>query len=192
VWHTAAPAGKEKQQAAVPGPNPIVKARVDPHLRARVSAAARASGLTESEVLRQALHRQLGQDEAEQPAEDTTSGSPTRMTIRLPHATLQGVKSSAGSAGMAPSRWVASLVQSHVSKTPVLTDAELLTLEAALRELAAIGRNINQIARALNQAHFETERVRLDYLSLLNESITATRDEVRALVRASREAWGAG
>jgi hypothetical protein len=93
---------------------------------------------------------------------------------------------------MAPSRWVASLAHSHVSNTPVLTDAELLTLEAALRELAAIGRNINQIARALNQAHFETERVRLDYLSLLNESITATRDEVRALVRASREAWGAG
>jgi hypothetical protein len=40
-----------------------------------------------------------------------------------------------------------------------MTDQELAVLQASDRELAAIGRNINQIAKALNEAFHETERV---------------------------------
>jgi hypothetical protein len=88
-------------------------------------------------------------------------------------------------------RWISALVQSHVASTPVLTEAELLAVEAANRELGAIRRNINQIARALNEAHFQTERVRLDRLAELSEKIDSMRAANRGLVRASRNACGA-
>jgi hypothetical protein len=74
--------------------------------------------------------------------------------------------------------------------SPVLTEIELLAVEAVNRELGAIGRNINQIARALNEAHFQTERVRLDRLTELSEKIDSTREAIRGLVRASRNSWG--
>jgi hypothetical protein len=177
----------------VPGPNPIVRFRVDPTLRARLASAAQSNGMTESELMRRALLREIeGAGKGTDPIDPHPDHAHLhKLTVRLPAYVWDAARTRAAAVGMAPSRWMANLVQSHVSNTPVLTDAELLTLEAALRELTAVGRNVNQIARALNQAHFETERVRLDYLSLLNDSITATRDEVRGLVRASRNAWGA-
>ena len=93
---------------------------------------------------------------------------------------------------MAPSRWISSLVQTALMKEPVLMEAELLALEESNRELAALGRNLNQIARALNTAFHETERVRLDLLGELKGAIDDNRKRILALVRASRGAWGEG
>ena len=92
---------------------------------------------------------------------------------------------------MAPSRWVTALVQSNLTRQPVMSDDELAGLLASNRELAAIGRNLNQIARALNEAFYETERVKLEKLAELRQVITENRLAVRALVRASQNAWEA-
>jgi hypothetical protein len=64
-------------------------------------------------------------------------------------------------------------------------------LEAATRELAALGRGIGQLARALHQTHFEADRIRLDRLTQLSEAIDSTREAVRALSGSSRRSWGA-
>lgn len=91
---------------------------------------------------------------------------------------------------MTPSRWAASLIQSNLTGQPVMTKVELAELQTSSRELAAIGRNINQIAKALNEAFYETERVRLDTLAELSKAVAENRSAIRALVRASRNAWG--
>jgi hypothetical protein len=90
---------------------------------------------------------------------------------------------------MSFSRWISSLVQSNLTSQPVLTEAELLIVEASTRELAAIGRNVNQLARAVHEAYFQTERIRLDKLAELSAKITHTRESIDALVRASRNSW---
>jgi hypothetical protein len=90
---------------------------------------------------------------------------------------------------MSFSRWISALVQSNLTRHPVLTETELLAIEASTRELAAIGRNINQLARALNETYFQTERIRLDRLNELSRNITQTREAIGALVRASRNSW---
>jgi hypothetical protein len=106
--------------------------------------------------------------------------------VRLAAFLLEDVKKRAKARGMAPSRWIASLVQSNVTRLPVLTEDELAAVLAANRELAAIGRNINQIARTLNETFHETERVRLDTLA---DVIADNRQAIRELVRASKQAW---
>ena len=105
---------------------------------------------------------------------------------------MEEVKARAKRRGLAPSRWISALVQTALMKEPVLTEAELLVLEESNRELAALGRNLNQIARALNVAFHETERVRLDLLGELKAAIEDNRKSILALVRASRGAWGEG
>lgn len=112
-----------------------------------------------------------------------------KITVRLAGFLKKRVEKRAKAVGMGTGRWVGAFIQSNLMRLPVFTDRELQTVEASTRELAAIGRNINQIARALNEAHFQTERVRLDRLAELSEAIQKLRDDIRALVRASRNAW---
>ena len=57
------------------------------------------------------------------------------MTVRLAGFLKKGVDARAKLAGTRPSKWVAALVQSHLMRTPVLSDRELERLDAALREL---------------------------------------------------------
>ena len=64
-------------------------------------------------------------------------------------------------------------------------------IKAFTKELSAIGRNINQIARSLNEAFHETERVRLDKLAELHRALVENRTAIRSLVRASQNAWEA-
>jgi len=104
---------------------------------------------------------------------------------------VDGVKARAKIKGMAPSRWLASLTQSNLMRHPVMTDDELTTLRATNRELAAISRNINQIARALNNHLYETERVKIEKLEELRQLIIANRDAIHALVRMSQQSWKA-
>ena len=175
----------------MPGPNPILKARFDAEVHKRFVARAAALKLSESELLRRAVNRELdGQVEESQPADpEPAELDVTRLTVRLPAFVSKAATGRALSLGMKPSRWVAALVQSNVARHPVFTELELQAVEASTRELAAIGRNINQIARALNEAHFQTERVRLDRLDQLTELIRKTRENIRALVKSSRNAW---
>jgi hypothetical protein len=65
----------------------------------------------------------------------------------------------------------------------------LNALHASTRELAALGRNINQIARALNAAFYEKDRVKLAQLDALRQLIDRNRAAIRNLVRASQQAW---
>jgi hypothetical protein len=112
-----------------------------------------------------------------------------RFTVRLPAFLAGRVRSRAGIFKMRPTSWIGALVQSHLMNHPVLAHDAVLAVEQSNRELAAIGRNINQIARALNEAHFETERLRLDRLAELSDSIESLRGRIRELIRDSRQVW---
>jgi hypothetical protein len=109
----------------------------------------------------------------------------------MPAFLMRAAGQRAEAKGMSFSRWISALVQSNLMRYPVLTESELLAVEAAYRELAAIGRNINQIARTLDAAYFQTERIRLDKLAELSVKITHARTAIGALIRTSRRTWRA-
>jgi len=113
------------------------------------------------------------------------------LKVRLPAFLVDAVKARAKMRGMPPGRWAASLVQSNLSKHPVLNGAEIIAVNSTNRELAAVGRNINQIARRLNDAFYDTESVRIEALNDLTNVITRTRNVIRGLVRTSRQGWEA-
>ncbi len=172
---------------------PVLKTLVETETKTRFRNLAKTRGLSESELLRSVVLVVTDQDvAADQPIKPEAENSELeRMTVRLPGFLMEAAKQRGKAKGMAASRWVAALVQANLTGKPVMTDKELAELQASNRELAAIGRNINQIAKALNEAFHETERVRLDTLAVLSQSISENRAAIRSLVRASQQAWEA-
>jgi hypothetical protein len=172
----------------------VLQARLDAGIHERFTALAKARGLSDSELLRMAINREIEASEAGVEGAVTRSEpeQKDRITVWMAARVLVAAKERAKSKGMNPSRWIAALVQSNIGRAPVLTENELKAVESSIRELAAIGRNINQIARALNESHFQVERVRLERLADLSSAIRRTRDEIMVLVRAGRSVWKAG
>jgi predicted DNA binding CopG/RHH family protein len=171
---------------------PVLKTLVDPEIKSRFRKIAKALKLSESELLRAIVFdRTSAVNEVDQPIKpDPENAETDRMTVRMPRFLIKAIKDRAKKKGMAPSRWVAALAQSNITCKPVMSDDEIIKLRISNRELAAIGRNINQIARALNDTLQNSERLPLDKLAELGRVIAENRAAIRALVRASQNAWG--
>jgi hypothetical protein len=170
---------------------PVLKTLIDSPTKARFRDLAKARGLSESELLRATIEIVTSEkkDTGQPIAPDAKKAELVRATVRLPRFLMEAAEVRAKTKGMALSRWIAALAQSNLLRQPVMTNDELAALLASNRELAAIGRNINQIARALNEAFHETERVKLEKLAELSGAIARSRATVRLLVRASQHSW---
>ena len=68
-------------------------------------------------------------------------------------------------------------------------DPERQAVAHSTKQLLALGRNLNQIARALNRAPAQQAAVRLALLQDLSARIQTHVDQITALTRASLERW---
>lgn len=171
---------------------PVLKTIVEDATKQEFKDLATQRGQSESELLRAlavaATTSGQGAEQLVQP--DESRADLDRITVRMPRFLMEGTKGRSRAKGMAPSRWISALVQSNLTAQPVMTDAEVEALLASNRELAAVGRNLSQVARALNASSQEIDKVQLATLTELSTAVTVNRSEIRRLVRASRQAWG--
>lgn len=116
--------------------------------------------------------------------------------MRLASFMKAEVKKRAAIEGMSSSEWVASLIQTVLMHEPVLTEKEIEIVSFANRELAAVGRNLNQIARSMNRAELigvnftKDEILTLEGIAVLKQKISKLRDKILNLVVARNRAWG--
>lgn len=124
------------------------KTRLTPEEKEALTGLARRRGVTESELLRQMIRTVTGGPEVE--PVDTERRS-CQVNIRLDeHERDKLVERAAAEGYRTPTTWAASVVRAALHHDAVLSDGEVDALREASREIAAIGRNLNQIARALN------------------------------------------
>jgi hypothetical protein len=90
-----------------------------------------------------------------------------------------------------PATYVSILLRAHLRELSPLTKDELQAFREQVRELRAIGRNLNQIARALNRGEVVDASVRED-LWMFVKLGTAMREATRALLKANTKAWEVG
>ena len=83
------------------------------------------------------------------------------------------------------------LVRAHLRTQTPLPTAELQALKRSVAEVGAIGRNINQIARAVNQQQWSGGPNRADLLSILR-ALMALREHTKALINANLASWESG
>jgi hypothetical protein len=97
----------------------------------------------------------------------------------------------AAARGMASATYVAVLVRSHLRNLAPLPKQELLALKSAVAEIGAIGRNLNQIARAMNQGQRMAGPGREELRAMLQVG-AALRDHVKALLAGNEKSWNQG
>ena len=97
----------------------------------------------------------------------------------------------AAARSMPAATYVSVLVRSHLRRLAPLPDRELSSLRAAVRELAAIGRNLNTTARLLHQDVLQAAPGQQEVLAMLR-ICEALRGHVRALIKANLICWDIG
>lgn len=92
---------------------------------------------------------------------------------------------------MRPATYVAVLTRSHLRHLAPLPKDEMQALRRSIGELAAIGRNLNQIAKAANDGGRVPGSAREEFRAML-KVCEALRDNTKALLKANLMSWESG
>jgi hypothetical protein len=159
----------------------------------RFSALAAAQGVSESALLKRLAEALIGPSKtlidslpAVEPA--TPSG---RLSIRLSVDDLALLKERALARGMAAATYISYLVRSHLRNLAPLPDAEFKVLQQSVAEVSAIGRNLNQIARASNAGSRPDGPSKADLQAIL-KACSALRDSFKEVLVRNMDSWKAG
>jgi hypothetical protein len=173
---------------------PFVAARVTPEMKTLLQVLAEREQLTESALVRQLLEVMLRMSAKEGfPKLDTLEkvSRDARLSIRLAPDDRILLCDRATARGMPSATYVAVLVRSHLRNLAPLPKEELLALKRSVAELGAIGRNLNQIAKAANQGS-KPAGAGCEDLGAMLRVAEGLRDHVKALLKANQISWEQG
>lgn len=182
------------------GATEVIKTRLTREDKARVSAVTDAEMLSESVWLRRLVLRELLASQPRHAAGDslgtrggcsTHRGAASRLNIRLRTDDRLLLHERAAARGMASATYISVLVRSHLRSLAPLPKEELLALKRAVAELGAIGRNVNQIARAANEGRPIAGMGRDEFRAILKIS-EALRDHTKNLIKTNTASWSCG
>jgi len=172
----------------------LIAARVTSETKARFRALAERQQLTESVLLKRMIDLtvqsiSLADSEILSPINQAASGA--RVCIRLRSEDQLLLRERASARQMAVATYVSVLVRSHLRALSPLPKDELVALKQSVSELGAIGRNLNQIARAANQGGRAAGPGHEDLRAML-KVCEGLRDHVKALISANTMSWENG
>lgn len=156
------------------------------------SAAARQS-LSESALLKRLVEQMLATVPSDHLAEPVAASDPrdARLTVRLVPEDRALLRERAAARTMHAATYVSVLVRSHLRRVAPLPDRELSSLQASVRELTAIGRNLNTMTHLLRQDARQGVPGRQEVQAML-QVCEALRDHFRALIKANLISWDVG
>jgi hypothetical protein len=180
------------------GANPVLITRVPPGMLAAFSryASARNQGVAAAfKAVAEHVVRSAGIENGVLKPPEAPDVLSSRLTISLSKREMDRAEQMAADFGSSVREWVVALVRSRVApEAPQFSSAELTALYASNRELWAIGRNMNQIAHAMNldiqqAGRLQGARLSLEELRACKAAIDAHTDRVLALCAASLARW---
>lgn len=185
----------------------ILKARVSLEIKLQAKAIAHRDLLTEAAWLKRLVIREIRacdaandaghevgrMDDAGRPGTESRSRrdccKPVFVRFREEDRLLLDARAEAR--GMRPATYVSVLTRSHLRSLTPLPKDEFLALKRSVAELASIGRNINQIAKALNEGAKAPGSVRDEFRAML-KVCEALRDNTKSLLSANVTSWETG
>jgi len=186
----------------------FVKARLPLDLKQRVKVLADRQLLSESAWLKRLVVREVlatdgeraaslgsvasgGSDRGGHRPRERASNRSGRVCVRLRSDDRLLLEARAEARGMRSATYVAVLTRCHLRQLAPLPKDELLALKRSVIELAAIGRNINQITRAANEGGRLPGSVREEFRAML-KVCEALRDNTKVLLKANLTSWEIG
>lgn len=165
----------------------IVK-RVTSEEKKKIQFFCKEHGITESEFFGLLIHRALSSVSDEVPITLPDDVKNKKITIRLDERTFMQVESHAQEEGFSNrTSWLRNLLVAKINSEPMLSVTEVAALRESNRELSAIGRNLNQIARAINIEFRESDKLRHEYLVMLNQVIEEHKEQVANVINAAMQ-----
>lgn len=161
-------------------------------------AFCKAQGVSPSDALRQVVSRLVGQRSEKTPppvgsvAQAVTGEfekTSVRKEIALTASEYQMVERLADADGFSVNKWIVALIRARLTQRPQFGQHELEALAQSNLQLMKIGRNLNQIAKALNTAPHERGVYRIDLIEQIDAMVKAHTGSVSAMVAASTQRW---
>jgi len=153
----------------------------------------KARGTTPSEAFRQIAAKLMSKGEGGGLDGEATAGEDfdekVRVRIRLTSAEFSEAQSMAINEGFTLPRWIVSLIRGRLGKGAQLGEAEMEALARSNLQLMAVGRNLNQIAKALNTSSGDRKLYRLDLLEALEAEVRTNAKAVAAVMAANVDRW---
>lgn len=147
------------------------------------------AGEPEAKMLRKMIIKVSGGAEVTSPASKREPKT-GKVTVRLTESERVKLLDKIEREGYEnPTKWTTALVRAALHREPVLTDDELAALRESNRELAAIGRNLNQVARALNIEFRESDKLKQEAIEKMAERIDQHKEQVAALLNRNMSRW---
>ena len=172
----------------------LITARVPPETKAKFQTLAESYGLNESRFMRSLIDRAV--DVVREPAAESLQMSQDesraeRLYVRLYPDDRLLLAERATARGMPAATYLAVLARSHLRHLAPIPETERKAFERGVAELSAIGRNLNQIARHLNQGG-ALAGPRRENLALFIKVSTALLGHLKATLKANKISWEAG
>jgi predicted DNA-binding protein len=166
---------------------------VSQQTKQRFAALARHREVSESALLKHLIELTLQTANAELVSTTPIDAArqATRLSIRLRPDDQSLLRERARARGVPTATYVSVLIRAHLRSLAPLPKEELLALRRTVAELGAVGRNLNQLARAANQGERVSGAARDDLRALL-KVCEGLRDHVRALLAANLRSWEQG
>lgn len=167
---------------------PIIKTELPQNEKAAFRHFSKSQGMTEAEMLRQMVRRVLGDQVENPPAEQIERGN--RTTLSFTEDEMWAITKRSRADGFTRhTAWLVGLVRAVLFREPTFSSEEMEVLRESNRELAAIGRNLNQIARGINVDFREGERIKRAEIQSLAEQLADHREIVSRLIDKSLNRW---
>ncbi len=168
----------------------VVKTRLSEGEKKAWQSFCRTNGVSESDMLRMMIQRVCGEAV---PIDFPGLGDEKKagkVTIRLTGTEHRKLIERAKQEGYTNrTNWTTATVLAALHRMPVLTDEEVNTVRESCRQLGAIGRNLNQVARALNIEFRESDKLKQESIEKLAERIDQHLDHVSELFDKTWSRW---
>ncbi|MBM7073680.1 plasmid mobilization relaxosome protein MobC [Shewanella sp. 202IG2-18] len=146
-----------------------------------------ANGMTESAMMRFMMSQVLPDIASNDEFHEAKSN---KITIRLSEHEMQKLTTQAVEEGyIYRTSWATACVMANLTRIPVLTEGEIKALRESNRQLAAVGRNLNQIARVLNIDYRYSDKFTREMIQVLDAKFEKHKVMVNDLINKNCKRW---
>jgi predicted nucleic acid-binding Zn-ribbon protein len=149
----------------------------------------KAGAVLKDSIIEQIKAAELGDNDIYKSKIDKPDqGTKIRKEVRLTPSEWAAIEQRAKAEGSSVQHWMNCTVRASITQEPQFTNATIESLNKSSYELMAIGRNLNQIAKQMNQ-QFENASPTYNEIETLKKIIKEHMYQVSVLVSASAQRW---
>lgn len=150
-----------------------------------------AQGLRPADAFRKIVARLVSRSTAAPGTivSDAPEKPTARREVKLTPSEDKVLESLAAAEGFSPTKWIVSLIRARLTGTAQYGQRELELLDRSNMRLLAIGRNLNQVAKALNASPADYSLYRVELIEDLQKTIKEHTRTVSDAIAANVSRW---